>query len=80
MLHDFAQERGQPRPKDLGQAVLLVAVMGGYLKYRRKHYAVPGVEILWKVYVQLASMAQVVERAVRLGPSSDVAQLIPQGR
>ena len=79
VLHDFAQERGKPRPTDVGEAVLLVAVMGGYLQYRRKHYAVPGAEILWKGYVRMASMAQVVERAVRLGRSSVVGQLLRQG-
>ena len=42
VLNDFARERGEPLPTDLGRAVLLVAVMGGYLKNRRKHYAVPG--------------------------------------
>ena len=45
VVDDFAQERGKPRATDLGQAVLLVTVMEGYLKYRRKYYAEPGVEI-----------------------------------
>ena len=79
VLHDFAQERGKPRSKELGEAVLLVAVTGGYLQYRRKHYAVPGAEVLWKGYVRMASMAQVVERAVRLGRSSIVGQLLREG-
>ena len=79
VLNDFARERGEPLPTDVGQAVLLVAVMGGYLKYRRKHYAVPGVEVLWKGYVRLATMAQVVERALRLNRSSDVAEILRQG-
>ena len=79
VLNDFARERGEPLPTDLGRAVLLVAVMGGYLKYRRKHYAVPGVEVLWKGYVRLATMAQVVERALRLNRSSDVAEILRQG-
>ena len=78
VLNDFAQQRGEPQPTDLGQAVQLVAVMGGYLKFRRKQYALPGVEILWKGYVRLAPMAQLVERTLSLNQSSAVAELIRQ--
>ena len=74
--NDFAPERREPRPPDLGRAVRLLAVTGGYLKYGRKQYAVPRVEIPWKGFVQLAITAQVVERALLLNRSSDVGKMV----
>ena len=76
VLNDFARERAEPLATDLGRAVLLAAAMGGYLQYRRKHYAAPGVEILWKGYARLAPMAQVIERALRLNRSSAAGELL----
>ena len=46
------------------------------MKFRRKHYAVPGVEIQWKGSVRLVPMAQVIERTRRLNRSSAVGEIL----
>ena len=68
VLHDFAQERGKPRPTDVGEAVLLVAV-GGLPAIPAKHYAVPGAEIRramcgWRPWRRLSSGLAWADRAL----------------
>ena len=47
-LEDFAQDRRQLPPDNLGRAVLTLAMLGGYLNYKRKQYAVPGHKVMWE--------------------------------
>ena len=75
LLEDFAQLRRQERPDNLGKVVLAVAIMGGYLNFRRKRYAAPGAKVLWTGLVWLATSAQTVERALALQGNSRVAAL-----
>ena len=69
-LGDFAQDRRQPPPDNLGRAVLTLAMLGGYLNYKRKQYAVPGHKVMWEGYTRLATIAQTVERTRRLNEAS----------
>ena len=75
LLEDFAQLRRLERPDNLGKAVLAVAIMGGYLNFRRKRYAAPGAKVLWTGLVRLSTSAQTVERALALKGNSRVAAL-----
>ena len=45
-LEDFVQDRRQLPPDNLGRAVLTLAMLGGYLNYKRKQYAVPGHKVM----------------------------------
>ena len=47
-LEDFAQDRKLPPPDNVGRAVLTTAMLGGYLNFKRKRYAGPGHQVLWK--------------------------------
>ena len=69
-LEDFAQDRRQLPPDNLGRAVLTLAMLGGYLNYKRKQYAVPGHKVMWEGYTRLATITQVVERTRRLNEGS----------
>ena len=73
-LEDFAQDRRQPPPDNLGRAVLTLAMLGGYLNYKRKQYAVPGHKVMWEGYTRLATISQVVERTQRLSEGSKLYQ------
>jgi len=57
VLGDFAQTRRRPRPRptQLGEAVRLVAILGGYLD--RKHDPPPGHQLMWHGYTKLTAMA-----------------------
>jgi hypothetical protein len=57
VLGDFAQTRRRPRPRPtrLGEAVLLVAILGGYLA--RNHDPPPGHQLMWHGYTKLTTMA-----------------------
>ncbi len=50
----FAKSRRKDAPKNLGEAVFLVAALGGYIKRKRDP---PGAEVMWNGYLQLAAMA-----------------------
>ena len=73
-LEDFAQDRRQLPPDNLGRAVLTLAMLGGYLNYKRKQYAVPGHKVMWEGYTRLATITQVVERTRRLNEDSKLYQ------
>ena len=75
LLEDFAQLRRLERPDNLGQAVLAVAMTGGYLNFRRKRYAAPGAKVLWTGLVRLSTSAQTVERTLAPKGNSRVAAL-----
>ena len=49
----------------LGEALLLVARLGGYLN--RKHDAPPGHQVVWEGYMRMATGAQTMERIVKRG-------------
>ena len=73
-LAHFAQDRRQLPPDNLGRAVLTLAMLGGYLNYKRKQYAVPGHKVMWEGYTRLATITQVVERTRRLNEGSKLYQ------
>lgn len=54
VLGDFAQSRGRSRPMQLGEAVRLVAILGGYLN--RNNDPPPGHQLMWHGYATLAIM------------------------
>ena len=81
MLLDFAIAGGFPvpgreRPEDpedleavsLGQALLLVARLGGYLN--RKNDGPPGHQTVWEGYARLVTGAQTIERIEENGAAS----------
>ena len=81
MLLDYARHMGFTLPcqagsgetpglgdVSLGEAVLLVARLGGYLN--RKHDGPPGHQVVWEGYARLSSGAQTLERAARIGDVS----------
>ena len=83
MLLDFAIADGFPvpgreRPEDpvdleavsLGQALLLVARLGGYLN--RKNDGPPGHQTIWEGYARLVTGAQTIERIKENGEASAV--------
>ena len=55
VLRDFAQSRRRGHPTTLGEAVRLVAILGGYLD--RKRAPPPGHQLMWHGYSTLATMA-----------------------
>ena len=69
-LEDFAKDRRLAPPDNLGWAVLTLAMLGGYLNYKRKRYAVPGHQVLWEGCTRPAILRQVVERTRRLDEDS----------
>ena len=81
MLLDYARYMGfslpcQTNPGEmpeldavsLGEAVLLVARLGGYLN--RKNDGPPGHQLVWEGYARMSSGAQTMERIVKNGTSS----------
>jgi len=54
VLGDFAQSRGRSRPTQLGEAVRLVAILGGYLN--RNNDPPPGHQLMWHGYATLTIM------------------------
>lgn len=54
VLRDFAQSRRRQGPTHLGEAVRLVATLGGYLN--RKRDPPPGHQLMWHGYSTLATM------------------------
>ena len=54
VIGDFAQSRGRTRPTQLGQAVRVVAILGGYLN--RNHDPPPGHQLMWHGYSTLTTM------------------------
>ncbi len=60
----------------LGEAVLLIARLGGYLN--RKNDAAPGHEVMWNGYSRLRAAAQTLERSIRQGDQSVQKMLLGQ--
>ena len=58
-LADYARKFGLAPPDDLGTAVKLVAILGGYLD--RKHDPPPGDRKMWEGYPRLAIAAMAYE-------------------
>ena len=52
-LHDYAREYKQQPPDQLGPAVRLVSILGGYMN--RKHDPDPGNQIMWRGYERLSA-------------------------
>ena len=73
-LEDFAKDRRLEQPDNLGRAVRTLAMLGGYLNFKRKRYAHPGHQVMWEGYIRLATITQWVERTRRLNESSKLYQ------
>ena len=73
-LEDFAKDRRLETPDNLGRAVRTLAMLGGYLNFKRKRYAHPGHKVMWEGYTRLATIRQLVERTRRLNESSKLYQ------
>jgi len=73
-LEDFAKDRRLDPPDNLGRAVRTLAMLGGYLGFKRKRYAHPGHKVMWEGYLRLATITQLVERTRRLNESSKLYQ------
>ena len=73
-LQDFAKDRRLEPPDNLGRAVLTLAMLGGYLNFKRKRYAHPGHKVMWEGYIRLATNRQAVERTRRLNAASKLYQ------
>ena len=73
-LEDFAKDRRLEPPDNLGRAVRTLAMLGGYLNFKRKWYAQPGHKVMWEGYTRLAAIRQAFERARRLNESSALYQ------
>ncbi len=89
MLLDYARHMGFALPcqaeagetpglddVSLGEAVLLVARLGGYLN--RKNDGPPGHQVVWEGYARMTLGAQALERAVRIGEASAIHTLRAQ--
>ncbi len=76
VIRDFARFRNQKLPGNLGQAVKILAMMGGHLN--RLHDAPAGSQIMWEGYSDLYGNAQVIERAKALGIGSEVSRMITE--
>ena len=89
MLLDYARHMGFTLPcqadagerpglgdVSLGEAVLLVARLGGYLN--RKNDGPPGHQVVWEGYARMSSGAQTLERAARIGDDSAFYRLRAQ--
>ena len=73
-LQDFAKDRRLEPPDNLGRAVLTLAMLGGYLNFKRKRYAHPGHKVMGGGYIRLATNRQAVERTRRLNAASKLYQ------
>ena len=74
VLADFAAIRRARRPETLGDAMTLVAMLGGYLN--RRNDPPPGHQIQWDEQIRLAQRAQLVEDMQALGWDSGVLKLV----
>ena len=72
VLADFARSRGVEGPTNLGRAMKLVWMMGGYLD--RKHDPAPGQRTVWEGYTYLQMGTAVLRRACEAGLDSEVGQ------
>ena len=73
-MRDFATDRKLEPPENLGRAVLTMAILGGYLNFKRKQYAAPGHQILWEGCTRLITTAQAYERTLRLEKAGQLYQ------
>ncbi|MDE0305147.1 MAG: IS4 family transposase, partial [Albidovulum sp.] len=77
-LGDFAMIRRARPPDTLGDAMTLVAMLGGYLN--RKGDRPPGHQLQWDGQIRLAQRAQVVEDMTALAGKSSVLKLVRSGK
>ena len=77
-LGDFARIRKARQPETLGDAMTLVAMLGGYLN--RKGDRPPGRQIQWDGQIRLAQRAQVVEDMMVLAGESGILKLVCPGK
>ena len=69
-LEDFASDRKLPAPRNLGLAMLTMAMLGGYLNC--KNDAWPGHDKTREGYTRLAVAAQTYERLIRMDRTSNL--------
>ena len=51
-----------------------LAMLGGYLNFKRKRHAHPGHKVMWEGCIRLAAVRQTIERARRLDEASTLYQ------
>ena len=76
-LEDFASDRKLPAPRNLGLAVLTMAMLGGYLN--RKNDPWQGHEKTREGHTRLAVAAQTHERLIRMDQTSNLYQRLRPG-
>ena len=75
MLRYIAKDRRKPPPDNLGSAVLLMAMLGGYLN--RKNDPPPGHKIIWTGYTAMIHYTNAYELFVRGNPERSFPDLRP---
>lgn len=76
-LEDFPEDRKLGAPDNLDRAVLIMAMMGGYLN--RKNDPPPGYEKIWEGYTCLAVRLDTCETLLRLDRNSNLYKRLPPG-
>ena len=71
-LRDYADDIGRSPPPNLGAAVLLVAILGGY--QNRKHDPPPGNQLMWRGYERISTATLGYRMAERRRERSGVVQ------
>ena len=71
-LRDYADDIGRSPPPNLGAAVLLVAILGGY--QNRKHDPPPGNQLMWRGYERISTATLGYRMAERRRERSRVVQ------
>ncbi|MCG2601170.1 MAG: IS4 family transposase [Achromobacter sp.] len=66
VIGDFAQSRGRSRPTQLGEAVRVVAILGGYLS--RNNDPPPGHQLMWHGYTTLTTMCMAYQLRDEIDP------------
>ncbi len=75
VLGDIAEDKKKPPPNNLGNAVLLMAMLGGYLN--RKHDPAPGHKIIWTGYTTMIHYTNAYLLYERSDPERAYADLRP---
>lgn len=69
VIGDFAQSRGRDRPNQLGEAVRIVAILGGYLN--RNNDPPPGHQLMWHGYTTLTTMCLAYQLRDEIDPMTN---------
>ncbi len=75
VLRDVARERNRPPPETLGSAMLIMAMLGGYLN--RTNDPPPGHRIIWTGYTAMIHYTHAYELFMKSDPERDYPHLRP---